>query len=63
MTLTLLLLLALALAAATRANDNIKGAATLIGCDLTDYRRASVLTTATTALGGLFSLLFAHGLL
>jgi len=63
MTLALLLLVVLTLAAANGANDNIKGAATLVGSGLTDYRGAIVWATLATALGGAVSLLVSNGLL
>ncbi|HEV8692712.1 MAG TPA: inorganic phosphate transporter [Lysobacter sp.] len=63
MTLSLLLLVVLTLAAANGANDNIKGAATLIGSGLTDYRRAIAWATLATAVGGAVSLFAANGLL
>ncbi len=63
MMLAVLLLITLALAAANGANDNIKGAATLMGSGLSDYRHAIGWATAATALGGVVSLLVANGLL
>lgn len=63
MMLTVLLLITLALAAANGANDNIKGAATLMGSGLSDYRHAIGWATAATALGAMVSLFIANGLL
>lgn len=63
MTLFLLVLVTLVLAAANGANDNIKGAATLLGSGLVDYRRAIALATLATAVGGLASVFLANGLL
>lgn len=63
MTLFLLVLVTLVLAAANGANDNIKGAATLLGSGLVDYRRAIALATLATAVGGLVSIFLANGLL
>ncbi len=51
------------LAYANGANDNIKGAATLLGCGAASYRTAIAWASATTLLGSLCSLLFAHELL
>ena len=61
--LTLLLLVTLVLAAANGANDNIKGAATLLGSGLVRYRSALALATIATTLGGVVSIHLAHGLL
>ena len=61
--LTLLLLVTLVLAAANGANDNIKGAVTLLGSGLVRYRSAIALATIATALGGVVSIHLAHGLL
>ena len=58
-----LLLVTLVLAAANGANDNIKGAATLLGSGLVRYRSAIALATVATALGGVVSIYLAHGLL
>lgn len=60
---TFLLIATLLLAAANGANDNIKGAATLVGSGQMSYRLAISLATAATAAGGLLSLLLAKGLL
>ncbi|GAC1469149.1 MAG: inorganic phosphate transporter [Desulfuromonadaceae bacterium] len=51
------------LAYANGANDNFKGVATLFGSGTTDYRRALLWGTVTTAAGSLLALLFAQGLL
>ncbi|MBS0456001.1 MAG: inorganic phosphate transporter [Proteobacteria bacterium] len=61
--LTFLLFVTLVLAAANGANDNIKGAATLLGSGLVRYRSAIALATIATALGGVVSIYLAHGLL
>lgn len=64
MILTILLLLTtLALAAINGANDNSKGAATLIGSGLMSTRGAIWMATLATAAGGLASILLAQGLL
>lgn len=63
MTLMLLMLVVLSLAAANGANDNIKGAATLVGSGLTDFRRAITWATLATAAGGMLSVFIANGLL
>jgi PiT family inorganic phosphate transporter len=60
---TLLVLITLALAAGNGANDNFKGAATLLGSGLTDYRSALALATVATAAGALASIALAGGLL
>ena len=52
-----------ALAAANGANDNIKGAATLVGSGLMGYRGAIRYATLATAAGGLLSIWLAGGLL
>jgi PiT family inorganic phosphate transporter len=62
----MLLLLALAvtlLAAANGANDNIKGAATLMGSGVLGFRAAITLATLATAAGGTASVFLAQGLL
>lgn len=61
--LTTILLITLLLAAANGANDNIKGAATLLGSGVANYRHAITLATLATAAGGAASIYFAHGLL
>ncbi len=63
MGLALIILMTLLLAAANGANDNIKGAATLLGSGLVRYRSAIALATIATALGGVVSIYLAHGLL
>lgn len=63
MTIALIFLVTLLLAAANGANDNIKGAATLIGSGLVRYRTAIILATLATALGGVASIYLANGLL
>lgn len=55
--------ISLLLAAANGANDNIKGAATLIGSGVIGYRGAIALATLATALGGVASIYLANGLL
>ncbi|MGQ0798612.1 MAG: inorganic phosphate transporter [Pseudomarimonas sp.] len=59
----LLLLVVIVLAAANGANDNIKGAATLVGSGLLDFRRGILWASAATAAGGLLSIIVASGLL
>lgn len=63
MTLILGLLCGLFLAFANGANDNFKGVATLFGSGTTNYRKALLWATATTALGSLIALIWAKGLL
>ncbi|TWJ13414.1 inorganic phosphate transporter [Geobacter argillaceus] len=63
MTLIFAVCIALFLAYANGANDNFKGVATLFGSGTTDYRRALLWGTVTTAAGSLLALLFARGLL
>lgn len=63
MSLILLLLVTLALAAANGANDNVKGAATLIGSGVIGHRGAIALATVATAAGGVVSIFIANGLL
>jgi inorganic phosphate transporter, PiT family len=63
MTEILLMVFTLALAAANGANDNIKGAATLLGSGVMNYRSAITLATVATALGGIVSIFLANGLL
>jgi inorganic phosphate transporter, PiT family len=58
-----ILLATLILATANGANDNIKGAATLLGSGLIGYRAAIWLATAATALGGIVSIVVANGLI
>lgn len=59
----LVLLTTVALAAANGANDNVKGAATLIGSGVVGYRAAISLATIATAIGGLASIFLVNGLL
>ena len=61
--MTLLIIATLLLAAANGANDNIKGAATLVGSGLLSFRAAIAMATAATAMGGMLSLFLAQGLL
>lgn len=63
MLLILLILTTLLLAAANGANDNVKGAATLIGSGVIGHRSAIVLATIATAAGGVVSIFLANGLL
>lgn len=63
MSLMLILLVTVLLAAANGANDNVKGAATLIGSGLVGFRMAIALATLATALGGVASIFLANGLL
>lgn len=63
MILAAIALVGLLLAYANGANDNFKGVATLLGSGTTDYRRALVWATVTTALGSATALVLARGLL
>ncbi len=54
---------ALILAYSNGANDNFKGVATLFGTGTTNYRKAIIWATATTALGSLASLFLADTLI
>ncbi|OGT55856.1 MAG: hypothetical protein A3E01_14825 [Gammaproteobacteria bacterium RIFCSPHIGHO2_12_FULL_63_22] len=63
MTLFLIAFITLLLAAANGANDNVKGAATLIGSGLVRVKPALALATLATALGGVVSIFLANGLL
>lgn len=63
MTFLLLAVITLLLAAANGANDNIKGAATLVGSGVMGYRAAISLATVATAAGGVVSIFLANGLL
>ena len=63
MDIFLVALITLALAAGNGANDNFKGAATLLGAGVTDYRRALAFATVATAAGALASIMLASGLL
>ncbi len=51
------------LAAANGANDNIKGAATLLGSGVASYRGAIAFATIATALGGVASIFLVNGLM
>ncbi|KLE32081.1 hypothetical protein AAW01_11745 [Aurantiacibacter gangjinensis] len=53
---------ALFLAFSNGANDNFKGFATIWGADALPYRRALILATVATVLGGLASVVLAEGL-
>ncbi len=63
MTALLLIFFTMVLAAANGANDNIKGAATLLGSNMLSYRAAITLATLATAAGGVLSIYIANGLL
>lgn len=63
MSILLIALITILLAAANGANDNIKGAATLMGSGVIGYRPAIALATAATALGGIASIFLLNGLL
>ena len=63
MSIVLIALITVLLAAANGANDNIKGAATLMGSGVIGYRPAIGLATAATALGGVASIFLLNGLL
>jgi inorganic phosphate transporter, PiT family len=63
MTALLLIVFTLMLAAANGANDNIKGAATLLGSNVLGYRAAITLATLATGAGGILSIYLANGLL
>lgn len=63
MTLILLIAVTLALAAANGANDNIKGAATLVGSGVIGHRGAIAFATLATAAGGVASIFLVNGLL
>ncbi len=63
MTAVAIVLAVAVLAFANGSNDNIKGAATLFGGQITNYRRAIAWGTVTTLLGSLCSLYLAEGLL
>ncbi|MBS0212009.1 MAG: inorganic phosphate transporter [Proteobacteria bacterium] len=63
MWLTLIFLVTLLLAAANGANDNIKGAATLVGSGVDNHGRAIRLATLATAAGGIASIFLANGLI
>ncbi|WP_462113953.1 inorganic phosphate transporter [Lysobacter xanthus] len=59
----MLLVATLLLAAANGANDNIKGAATLVGSGVVRQRPALVIATVATGLGGIAAAVLASGLL
>jgi PiT family inorganic phosphate transporter len=59
----LAVLIGLLLSYANGANDNFKGVATLFGSGTTNYRRALLWATITTALGSIAALIVARGLL
>ena len=61
--LTFIFLAALFLAYANGANDNFKGVATLYGSNTTNYKRALIWATLTTALGSLMTLYLASELI
>ncbi|MEK9629347.1 MAG: inorganic phosphate transporter [Nitrospinota bacterium] len=61
--LAFILLSALFLAYANGANDNFKGVATLYGSNTTDYKKALIWATFTTALGSLMALYMAGELI
>lgn len=61
--LTAIIIATILLAAANGANDNIKGAATLVGSGVIGFRAALGLATAATAIGGLVSIVLANGLI
>lgn len=63
MSLILLITVILALAAANGANDNIKGAVTLVGSGVIGHRGAIAFATLATAAGGAASIFLANGLL
>lgn len=63
MSLVLLFVVTLVLAAANGANDNIKGAATLVGSGVIGHRGAIAFATLATAAGGAASIFLANGLL
>lgn len=63
MSLFLGMLFGLFLAYANGANDNFKGVATLFGSGTTDYKRALIWATVTTALGSVAALFIAQELL
>ena len=61
--LAFIFLAALFLAYANGANDNFKGVATLYGSNTTNYKRALIWATLTTALGSLMTLYLASELI
>jgi PiT family inorganic phosphate transporter len=60
--LILIFVSVLFLAYSNGANDNFKGAATLLGSGTCTYRTALIWATATTLTGSLLALILAHGL-
>lgn len=63
MNILLIIAITSLLAAANGANDNIKGAATLLGSGVASYRGAIALATIATALGGVASIFLVNGLM
>ncbi len=63
MEIAMICLAALFIAYFNGSNDNIKGAATLFGCGLTDYKKTITWGTITTALGSLLALVIAKSLI
>jgi len=61
--LSLLAFAALFLAFSNGANDNFKGFATVWGAAALEYRKALILATVATVLGGVASVILAHGLI
>jgi len=59
----LLAFAALFLAFSNGANDNFKGFATVWGAAALEYRKALILATVATVLGGVASVILAHGLI
>jgi inorganic phosphate transporter, PiT family len=59
----ILIAIVLILAAANGANDNVKGAVTLLGSGVMGYRSSITLATLATAAGGVVSIFLANGLL
>ena len=60
--LALTLVAGVGLAYANGANDNMKGAATLVGCGVADHRKALIWATASTVAGSLLALLLGAAL-
>ncbi len=63
MSILLIIAITALLAAANGANDNIKGAATLLGSGIASYRGAIAFATIATALGGVASIFLVNGLM
>ena len=63
MVILIVICVVLVLAAANGANDDVKGAATLIGSGVIGFRGAIAFATISTALGGVVSIYLANGLL